>query len=150
MNPAASPPSSPLHANLSKKRADAKVLATIQRLYIESVYAAQKSALEARCEAIEDAVFVATYGLLGQKNDPTELQSWCSWTEGVPTLLPTADLIAFVWDLSGNRKTALVSWANAASIVGHYFKATEEDPPRTRVDEFPNAAELAELQRNVV
>jgi hypothetical protein len=130
--------------------ADAKELATIQRLDIESVYGAQKSALEAHCEAIEDAVFVATYGLLGQKNDPTELQSWCSWTEGVPTLLPTTDLIAFVWDLSGNRKTALVSWANAASIVGHYFKTTDEDPPRTRVDEFPTPAELAELQKHVI
>lgn len=25
-----------------------------------------------------------------------------------------------------------------------------EDPPRTRVDEFPNTAEPAELQKNVV
>jgi hypothetical protein len=129
---------------------DSKALTSIQRLDIESVYAAQKTALEAHCEAIEDAVFVATYGLLGQKNDPTGLQSWCSWTEGVPTLLPTADLIAFVWDLSGNRKTALVSWANAIAIVGHYFKSTDEDPPRTRVDEFPNPAELAELQKHVI
>jgi hypothetical protein len=129
---------------------DARALTSIQRLDIESVYAAQKTALEAHIEAIEDVAFVATYGLLGQKNDPTELQSWCSWTEGVPTLLPTTDLIAFVWDLDSARKTALVSWANAASVVGHYFKGTNEDPPRTRVDEFPNAAELAELQKHVV
>jgi hypothetical protein len=129
---------------------DAKVLASIQRLDIESVYAAQKTALEAHCEAIHDDVFVATYGLLGQKNDPTELQSWCSWTQGVLTLLPTTDLIAFVWDLSGSRKTALVPWANAAAIAGHYFKSTAEDPPRTRVDEFPNAAELVELQKHVI
>jgi hypothetical protein len=130
--------------------ADAKELATIQRLDIESVYAAQKTALEAHCEAIEDPVFVATYGFLGQKNDPSQLQSWCSWTEGVPTLLPTTDLIAFVWDLSGNRRTALVSWANAVSIVGHYLKPTDEDPPRTRVDEFPNIVELVELQKHVI
>ena len=130
--------------------ADAKELATIQRLDIESVYTAQKSALEAHCEAIQDDVFVATYGLLGQKNDPSQLQSGCSWTEGVPTLLPTTDLIDFVWDLSGKRKTALVSWVSAAAIVGHHFKNTDEDPPRTRVDEFPNAAELTELQKLVV
>jgi hypothetical protein len=100
--------------------------------------------------AIEDAVFHATYGVLGQKDDPAELQSWCSWTEGVPSLLPTTDLIAFVWDLQSARKTALVSWANAAAIVGHYFKSTDEDPSRTRVDDLPNASELAELQKHVV
>lgn len=129
---------------------DANALTSIERLDLESVYAAQKTALENHCEAIEDAVFVATYGLLGKKGDPSQLQSWCSWTQGVPTLLPTTDLIAFVWDLSGVRKTALVSWTTAAAIVGHYFKSTNEDPPRTRVDEFPNPVELADLQKHVI
>jgi hypothetical protein len=129
---------------------DAKALASIQRLDIESVYSAQKTSLEAHCEVIEDAVFVATYGLRVQKDDPNHLQSVSSWTEDAPTLLPHTDLIAFVWDLSGSRKIALVSWSTAVSIVGHYFKPTDEDPPRTRVDEFPNAAELAELQKHVI
>jgi len=127
---------------------DAKALAAIQRLDIESVYAAQKTALEAHIEAIEDIAFVATYGLLATKNDPVELQSWCSWAEGVPSLLPQTDLIALGWDVSGSRQTTMVSWENAADIVGHYFKSTDEDPPRTRVDEFPNASEIAELQKH--
>jgi hypothetical protein len=127
---------------------DANAFASIHRLDLESVYKTQKRALEVHCEAIEDAVFVATYALLAQKNDPNQLQSVCSWTQGVPTLLPHTDSIAFVWDLSGTRKTALVSWTIAANIVGHYFKSTDEDPPRTRVDEFPNAAELAKLQKH--
>jgi hypothetical protein len=129
---------------------DAKALASIQRLDIESVYSAQKIALEAHCEVIEDAVFVATYGLRVQKDDPNHLQSACSWTEGAPSLLPHTDLIAFVWDLSGSRKIALVPWSTAATIVGRYFRPTDEDPPRTRVDEFPNAAELAELQKHAI
>lgn len=129
---------------------DAKALAYIQRLDIESVYAAQKAALEAHCEAIEDAVFVATYSLRSQKDDPNQLQSCCAWTEGVPTLLPHTDLIAFVWSLSGERKIALVPWGDAVAFVGHYFKPTHEDPPRTRVVEFPNAAELAKLQKHVI
>lgn len=129
---------------------DANAFACIHRIDIESVYKAQKSALEAHCEAIEDAVFVATYALLAQKNDPNQLQSVCSWTQGVPTLLPRTDSIAFVWDLSGSRKTALVPWVDAAAIVGHYFKRTDEDPARTRVDEFPNATELAELLKHAI
>jgi hypothetical protein len=129
---------------------DAATFSSIHRLDIESVYKAQKSALEAHCEAIEDAVFVATYALLAQKNNPNQLQSVCSWTQGVPTLLPHTDSIAFVWDHSGSRKTALVPWVDAAAIVGHYFKPTDEDPPRTRVDEFPDAVELADLQKHVI
>jgi hypothetical protein len=135
---------------LAPEGRDGTALDSIQKIDISSIYSAQKTALEAHCEAIQDDVYVATFGLLGQKNDPDQLQSWCSWTEGVPTLLPKADLIAFIWDLSGARKTALVSWKKAAATVGHYFKPTDEDPARTRVDEFPNAAELAELQKHVV
>jgi hypothetical protein len=30
------------------------------------------------------------------------------------------------------------------------FKPTDEDPPRTRVYEFPNPSELAELQKHVI
>jgi hypothetical protein len=59
-------------------------------------------------------------------------------------------LIAFVWDLSKDSKIALVSWEDAAAIVGHYFKSTEEDPPRIRVDEFPNPKEMAELQKHAI
>jgi hypothetical protein len=128
---------------------DAKALASIQRLDIESTYSAQKAALEAHCEATEDDVFVATYSLRTQHGDPNLLQSACSWTQGVPTLLPQTDLIAFVWNLSASRKIALIPWSAAATIVGHYFKPTNEDPPRTRVDQFPNAAELTELQEHV-
>ena len=129
---------------------DANALGSIQRLNIESIYSAQKAALEAHCETIEDPVFVATYSLRSHEGDPDQLQSLCSWTEGVPTLLPHTDLIAFVSGLSGSRKIALIPWSTAASIVGHYFKSTDEEPPRTRVDEFPNAAELSELQKHVI
>jgi hypothetical protein len=57
---------------------DATALASIQRLDIESIYCAQKTALKARCEAIEDAVFVATYALRSQEGDPNQLRSACS------------------------------------------------------------------------
>jgi hypothetical protein len=126
---------------------DGQSLATLQKIDISSVYDAQKTALQAHHEAIGDDVYVASYGLLGQKDNPQNLQSWCSWTEGVPSLLPTTDLVAFVWDLKGAKKTALVRWAGAQRLVGHYFKPTNEDPPRTRVDIFPSPDELIELQK---
>jgi hypothetical protein len=123
------------------------LLAAIRKLDIAGAYAAQKTALEAHCAVINDDVYVATYGLLGKKDAPDDLQSWCSWTEGVPTLLPTTDSIAFVWDLNNARKTALVPWVDAERLVGHYFKSTTEDPPRTRVDVFPTQPERTELEK---
>jgi hypothetical protein len=108
---------------------EAQVLGAIERLDTESISAAQKAALEKHCEAVQDDVFVATYGLLSQKDDPNRLQSWCAWTDGVPTLLPKTDKIAFVWNLDRERKTTLVPWEHAATIVGHYFTATSEEPP---------------------
>jgi len=92
------------------------------------------------------SLFPARY-LSPSANHPNELRSWCSWTQGVPSLLPTTDLIAFVWDLNSARKTALVKWSDAERLVGHYFTATQEDPPRTRVDAFPTPDELIELQK---
>ncbi len=128
----------------------AKLLATIQRLEMASVYDAQKAALRAHHEALYDAVYVASYRIVGKRGSPNESQSWCSWTHGVPSLLPTTDLIVFVWDLNRTRKTAPVPWTDAERLVGHYFKSTAEDPARTRVDAFPTPDELAELQRQTV
>jgi len=68
----------------------------------------------------------------------------------VPSLLPTTDLVALVWDLNSARKTALVPWAAAERLVGHHFKSTTEDPPRTRVDTFPSPDELIELRKLAV
>jgi len=68
----------------------------------------------------------------------------------VTALLPKTDRIAFVWDLDSARKTALVGWTDAERLVGHYFRPAAEDPARTRVDAFPTADELAELQKIAV
>jgi hypothetical protein len=129
---------------------DAKALASIQRLDISSVYAAQKTALEAHIEAIEDVAFVATYSLLAPKDSPEALSSLCAWTEGISSLLPVTDNIALVRSTEGPRDVMQVPWADAQRIVGHYFKETTEDPPRIRVDEFPDAAEFAELQKYAI
>jgi hypothetical protein len=136
--------------NYAPDSPEAELLATIKKIDIVSIYDAQKNALQAHHDAIKDDVYVATYGLLGTKDNPSELQSWCSWTQGVPSLLPTTDLVALVWDLNSTRKTTLLQRTDVERLVGHYFKSTTEDPPRTRVDTFPNPEELIELQKLTV
>ena len=123
------------------------VLATLQKIDLAGLYKEQKEALEKYHASIQDDVFVATYALMGKKHRPEEAQSWCAWTQGVHSLLPVTDFIAFVWDLDKpERKTALVPWVEAERLVGHYLKPTGEEPPRWRVDEFPTEVELSELR----
>jgi hypothetical protein len=126
----------------------AGLLATLQKIDLASVYKEQKEALDKYHASIQDDVFVATFALMGKKHRPEEAQSWCTWTQGVPTLLPITDSIAFVWDLDkAKRQTALVPWQEAERLVGHYLKPTADDPPRFRVDVFPMEAELRELRQ---
>jgi hypothetical protein len=129
---------------------EAELLATIKKIDIAGIYDAQKSALQAHHDAINDVVYVASYGLLGTKDNPSQLQSWCSWTQGVPSLLPATDLVALVWDSNSARKTALLRRADVERLVGQHFKPTAEDPPRTRVDSFPTPDELIELTKLTV
>ena len=126
-------------------RPNATLSAAIQRLDISSAYAGQKTALDIYHEAINEDVFVATYGL--PKDRPEEVFSWCSWTMGVPSLLPVTDTVALVRDVDGSRKVMRVPWADLERLLGHYFKPTSEDPTRIRVDGFPTPDELTELQK---
>lgn len=122
-------------------------LNSLSNLSLQFTYKAQQDALRAHCEAIDEDVFIATFGLLSPKDDPEQIQSWCSWTEGVESLLPKTDLIAFVRNPSHSRKTLLVSWADAATVVAAKMRETSEAPTRIQVDEFPTSEEWAELER---
>jgi hypothetical protein len=125
---------------------DAKALASIQRIDISSVYAAQKTALEVHVQAIEDVAFVATFSLFRPEDSPHALISLCAWTAGISSLLPVTDKIALVRTEGGSRDVMQVSWTDAQRLVGHYFKETQEDPPRIRVDEFPTPEEWTALK----
>jgi hypothetical protein len=122
-------------------------LRTLSNVSLHFTYKAQQEALRAHCAAIEEDVFIATFGLLSPKDHPDQIQSWCSWTEGVESLLPKTDLVAFVRNPSHSRKTLLVSWSDAAGVVAAKMRETSEAPTRIQVHEFPNAEEWAELER---
>jgi hypothetical protein len=125
-------------------------LSSIANLSMHSVYHTQQAALRAHCEAIEEDVFIASFGLLSPKDQPKECQSWCSWTEGVESLLPKTDLIAFVRKPSGPRKTLLVNWSDASEIVAQKMRETSESPTRIQVDEFPSDEEWASLEQRAI
>jgi hypothetical protein len=122
-------------------------LRSLVNLSLLSVYKTQQASLRTHCEAIQEDVFIATFGLLSPKDHTEQFQSWCSWTEGVESLLPKTDLIAFVRNPTHSRKTLLVSWSDANAVVAPKMRETSEVPSRIQVDEFPNAEEWAELEK---
>ncbi len=66
------------------------------------------------------------------------------WSEGVPTLLATADLVAFPRsDHDAGFVTA--PWARVRSVLGDRMTPTDHYPERWIVDSFPSDSELAAL-----
>jgi hypothetical protein len=111
-------------------------------------YDEQKSVLEGQAEARGDDVFVAS--VLVMTDDETgESASLCTWTDGVPTLLPRADQIAFVTPGRTEEETRImrVPWDHAASVMHHAMQPQGLVPERWRVDRFPSEHEQAELRR---
>lgn len=82
------------------------------------------------------------------KNAAGDMSSVAVWTRTVPTLLPHADLVAFV-DMDRNAKpTTLgtVPWDRVMSVCGSHLTRDGHSPPRWAIGEwFPSTAELAKL-----
>ena len=109
-----------------------------------SVYEAQKSLLDAHHERTHTDIFVATCGALSWGGDGSA--TYGVWADGVDTLLPRTDLIAFAHKLpNGENATLLVPWDAACGVVGELMEATSECPERWRVRTFPDATQCEAL-----
>jgi hypothetical protein len=64
------------------------------------------------------------------------------WADGMSSLLPRADTIAF----KPQAEVILVPWDAAMPIVGHRMTRTDDYPIRHRVDSFPSVDELEQLR----
>jgi len=104
-------------------------------------YAAQKEALDALHESRGEDIYVAEYTVILIDE---QWSSYCVWAQGVRALLPMADEIAVLpdGDASGHIR---VPWADVVSLCGHRMAATRDNPPRFRVESFPDAAEWSAL-----
>jgi hypothetical protein len=110
-------------------------------------YGGQQQALIERLkkEGKADDIFVA--GSVLKKHPRTgELWLASSWTEGVPTLLPHGDRIAFVRGSSKPLRVDFVPWEEAFPHVAGLMKAQELRPERWLVDSFPDAETMARLE----
>jgi hypothetical protein len=75
-----------------------------------------------------------------QKKDG-DVVSYCVWGEGVDSLLPVTEKVAFMQH-GRERPVALGDWARVMEVAGDLMEPTEDDPRRYRVQEFPDQAAL--------
>lgn len=109
--------------------------------HLADVYAAQKEALEALHEQAPQELFVATFALHDSDGD---WQSYCVWSEDVPTLLPVTDWVAMVPEAE-HAAILRVDWSDLVNICGARLRATDEHPARFLVTSFPDPGEWQAL-----
>ncbi|MCA9237379.1 MAG: hypothetical protein KDA44_18020 [Planctomycetales bacterium] len=109
-------------------------------------YENQKDWLERELESRGEDVFVASFQ--GVRDEATgAVQSYCTWTKDVPTLLPKTDVVTFVSidDEDNPEIVDDVPWTVAERVAGHLLEAREVYPTRYFTTGYPTDEELAQL-----
>jgi hypothetical protein len=104
-------------------------------------YAEQKELLDQLYAQEDDDIFVANYAPMQDRRTGRAF-GMTFWADGIASLLPRADVIAF----KTAAEVILVPWAAALPIVGHRMAETEHYPIRFRVGSFPSVDELEQLR----
>jgi len=75
------------------------------------------------------------------------LRSMAVWTKGVDTLLPQAELVAFVIPGEGDNSVHwLVAWQDVQDIAATLLEKADMEPARWRVRGFPDEGMVALLR----
>lgn len=112
-----------------------------QRLTCMSNEMNYKSLQEPLQQLVGEDVFVSAFNMVEASDG--SFVSYCTWTEGVPSLLPRTDLIGLVTD-RGEAITA--EWDSVHRLVATTMEPTDHYPELWRVMSFPNTADLARLR----
>ncbi|QNB00623.1 hypothetical protein [Massilia sp. Se16.2.3] len=121
----------------------ARALDDLRRKALQEDYADQKHLLDQHYEKEGVDLFVASYMLY--KGDDERLFSVTVWTEGVETLLPCADRVAFGRLDEGGKghHAGIVGWEQVVAAAGHLMTPEPDTyPVRYRVSRFPELASL--------
>jgi hypothetical protein len=112
---------------------------SLHAVSMTQIYAGQKDSLDRSLERVGEDIFVATCGVV---EFDRALLTWCTWVEGINSLLPKTDYIAFSRrEGAGTTTSILAAWDDVTEIVEKYLEKTEEDPPRFFVNRFPSEEE---------
>ncbi len=122
-------------------------LAPLRELYVHSVaseYGEQASWLEQ--QQTDDSPYVASV-MLTQNRQTGEFCTVSVWGEGVKTLLPRAEVIAFMrGSADGPRPDSIMArWDDVQQICGPLMQPQDRYPPRWLVEQFPSNDQLQAL-----
>ena len=121
----------------------------LRTLHIQSLgqmYAEQKQLLERTFEKqqILDAPFVASFS--GMTSPDGRLTTFAVWTEGIDSLIPETDLLAFVADVDGKPESlGMADGPAARQKLADLLRLTDDYPPRWRTLSFPSRDRLDSL-----
>ncbi len=123
--------------------------AALKRLRVLTLgreYGEQKELLERDFERKAQDVFVANFSAVQQKGSG-EVSSYCVWSEGVDSLLPETEEVAFHRpSLPEDRQvTGMAPWARVHEVCRDLMPRAGLYPERYRVRKFPSADQLAAL-----
>jgi hypothetical protein len=110
-----------------------------RQLEMLGIYETQTELLE---KAVPEDVLVAPLDAFTK--DDRVVDTFAQWIQGVPTLLPECDNVAFVRRDTG--ELALVPWGRVQDAMGKTMVRTEHWPPRFRVEAFPGDAEMRAMR----
>ncbi len=108
--------------------------------------AEQKGLLEALHQKRDDDLFVASFSAT-ERPETREISSYAVWSEGLPTLLPRTDRVAFIRPSlpEAEQVVGLVPWDRVLAAFGPLMVPQGSYPERWRVDAFPSPQEIRAL-----
>jgi hypothetical protein len=118
----------------------------LRRLRLEAEagdYHCQKEAMDEMYGEKAPPHFVSDY-MVGRDLRTGLMFSNCTWSEGVPALLPRVEAICFTRQGNGGKHqiVSIVEWDQVCSVVGDLMTPAGLYPERYRVEQFPSATQL--------
>ena len=114
-----------------------------------SLYAEQKTLLEAVAARNGDDVHIASYSVF--RHETGALVSVATWIDGIPQLLPRTEILSLV-RVAGDASKVLgyVRWTDALRVMEQSFQPTGDYPPRFGISDFPSTEQqlAMHLQRD--
>jgi hypothetical protein len=121
-------------------------LLELKFLYQE--YGQQKELLDKLYQQQGIDRFVATFAAASDKAGDNDVFSYCVWSEGIETLLPQTERVMFYRPDAAEELAASAPWSRVQKVVGHLMSEVDLYPRRFLVTGFPNADQLAQLDRH--
>jgi hypothetical protein len=117
-------------------------------LNLGGTYAQQKELLEQQHQRDDVDIYIASFST-AEKNGV--INSYCVWGEGVDSLLPRTDVVAFGWnDRPKDAAPLVVPWADVVALFPDLMEPQGWYPEMWRVRTFPPEHKLRELQARAV